>query len=692
MKINRRKVHKDYQFYKQKAFEYWESGDMRKAMISVCACGELAYGYFCEESFGDDELDELLCRMGKAKFTIPTVEKQDDKRVVFFDSFASDNRGITEQYLDALNFNGYEILFVTSNTQFSNESKLGKLLVGYKNCRVVILPEPNHIIPSANRVAQEIADWHTSKAFIHIGPYDILPIMLFSQYAGVLDRYFINLTDHAWWLGRNCIDTNLEFRQFGLALSTHVRGIDKAKEVLLPYYPVSQLSNETIDNLLPEGLESKFVIVTGGSFYKYLDADFTLFHIIQRILKENENAVLLMVGTGKAGELYKRKAEEKGIKDRIYLMDTTPYLLSVFKHAHLYMNSYPLGGSLMAQIAAKQGLPVVAYSKKGMEFNDSSDICYSDTFEMRTDKNDFCNFVHTLISDSDAYNRYKQSFHYDEDAEKAQFRDSLKSVMVGTYVLPKIKDYDGIQKKIGERMSKIHCDIENEYYHVYPSHIVCYNDLLQIPIKNTFKQNMKNWFIKRIAVWQRQAEEYRHEKNWQFVSSRFKKLGVGARVVHPYYIYGQWNIEVGKYFSADQNFWMEAIESYGEQKCEPSIYIGDNVRINRNCHIGAIDSITIGNGVLLGSNILITDHAHGDSTSSQQLIPPTQRPLYSKGPVVIGNNVWIGDNAVILPNVTLGDGCIVGAGAVVTKSFPAGSVIGGNPARLLKQVSHGDRR
>ena len=685
MRINRRKVHKDYLFYKQKAFEYWESGDMRKTMVSVCACGELAYGYFCEDSFGDDELDELLYRMGKEKFTIPAIEKQEDKRVVFYDSFASDNRGITEQYLDALHHNGYEILFVTSNTQFSNKSKLGKLLVGYKNCRLVVLPEPNHIIPSANQVAREIADWHASKAFIHIGPYDILPIMIFSQYAGVLHRYFINLTDHAWWLGRNCIDTNLEFRQFGFALSTHVRGIDKAKEALLPYYPVSQLSHETIENLLPEGIDGKFVIVTGGTFYKYLDADFTLLRIVLRILKENENAVLLMVGTGKAGELYKRRAEERGYRNRIYLMDSTPYLLSVFEHAHLYLNSYPLGGSLMAQIAAKQGLPVVAYSKKGMDFNDSSDICYSDAFVMHTDQNDFCDFVHALISNSEAYKRYKQSFHYDEDAERANFRHALNTIMTCTYIAPESKEYTNI-RNTGCHLSKIHCNIENHYYQIYPSHIVSFNEPLQIPIRNTLKQNMKNWFIRKITALQKQAEEYRQTKNWQMDSSQFKKLGAGAHVADPYYIYGQWNIEVGKNFSIGPNFWMEALDSYGGQMFTPSIKIGDNFSAQRNCHLGAIDGITIGNGVLLGSNILITDHMHGDSTSSQQIIPPAQRPLCSKGSVVIGNNVWIGDNVIILPGVTLGDGCIVGAGAVVTKSFSAGSVIGGNPAKLIKRI------
>ena len=685
MKINRRKVAKDYRFYKQKAFEYWESGDMRKAMISVCACGELAYGYFCEESFGDDELDELLYQMGKAKFTIPAIEKSEDKRVVFFDSFAADNRGITEQYLDALQYNGYEILFITSNTLFSNESKLGKLLAGYRNCRVVVLPEPNHIIPSANKVAQEIADWHTSKAFIHIEPYDVLPVMLFSQYKDVLHRYFINLTDHAWWLGRNCIDTNLEFRMFGLALSTEVRGIDKQKEALLPYYPVSQLNNETIDNLLPEGLEGKFVIVTGGTFYKYLDAEDTLLKIVQRILRVNDNAVLLMVGTGRAGELYKRKAEAKGLKDRIYLMDSTPYLLSVFEHAHLYLCSFPMTGGLMAQIAAKQGLPVVAYSAKGMVYNDLSDICYSEAFRTYDDENAFCSEIHRLTTDKDYYWQYAESFDYKEEREIARFRKTLKDILLGTYTLPEIKKYNRLGS-LYKRMAKLYCEIDNQSFHAYMSHIKRANLSLQIPLKESTRLKMKNWFLKRIINLERKAEIFRKESAWNRERSMFLKIGYRVYVMPPYDIYGERFIELGNYFSAGPNLWLEAIEKYGDQHFTPSIIIGENVSVQRNCHIGAIDRIIIGNGVLMGSNILITDHAHGDTSKEQNSLAPGARPLYSKGPVVIGNNVWIGDNAVILPGVTLGDGCIVGAGAVVTKSFPAGCVIGGNPAKLIKKI------
>lgn len=119
----------------------------------------------------------------------------------------------------------------------------------------------------------------------------------------------------------------------------------------------------------------------------------------------------------------------------------------------------------------------------------------------------------------------------------------------------------------------------------------------------------------------------------------------------------------------------------------PEIIIGDNCNIGEFCHITSINSIIIGNGVLTGRWVTITDNSHGQTIYDDLMLPPLKRKPFSKGKVIIGNNVWIGDKATILPGVTIGDGAIIGAGSVVTKDVPSMSVVGGNPAKLLKRIS-----
>jgi len=67
-------------------------------------------------------------------------------------------------------------------------------------------------------------------------------------------------------------------------------------------------------------------------------------------------------------------------------------------------------------------------------------------------------------------------------------------------------------------------------------------------------------------------------------------------------------------------------------------------------------------------------------------IIPAFRPMISKGPTIIGDRVWIGDKATILPGVTIGESCIVAANTVVTKDIPPFSLVAGNPARIIKQI------
>ena len=115
----------------------------------------------------------------------------------------------------------------------------------------------------------------------------------------------------------------------------------------------------------------------------------------------------------------------------------------------------------------------------------------------------------------------------------------------------------------------------------------------------------------------------------------------------------------------------------------PSIIVGDNCCIGSYVHISAVDNIYIGNNVLMGRWITITDNSHGTSDVDSLFQHPMSRPLCSKGAIYIGDDVWIGDKVTILPGVTIGRGAVVGANSVVTKNVPEYMVVAGSPAREL---------
>jgi len=111
-----------------------------------------------------------------------------------------------------------------------------------------------------------------------------------------------------------------------------------------------------------------------------------------------------------------------------------------------------------------------------------------------------------------------------------------------------------------------------------------------------------------------------------------------------------------------------------------NLEIHNNVVIGENSFINAHGGIVIKSGVITGPDIMIFSVNHLYETD--KCLPFDEDLVYKK--VVIGENCWIGGRVFILPGVELGEGCVVAGGSVVTKSFPPLSVIGGNPAKLIK--------
>ena len=165
------------------------------------------------------------------------------------------------------------------------------------------------------------------------------------------------------------------------------------------------------------------------------------------------------------------------------------------------------------------------------------------------------------------------------------------------------------------------------------------------------------------------------------------KCGHGTDIMPEFRLEGGKYISVGNNFMARSGLRLEAWDQYEAFRYTPAICIGDNVRVGEHCHIGSINEIIIGNNVLMGSKVYITDHHHGTTDMDDLEKHPVDRELYSKGKVVIEDNVFIGDNVVIMPGVKVGHNSVLAAGTVVTKCVPPFSVVCGIPGKIIKKRS-----
>ena len=145
-------------------------------------------------------------------------------------------------------------------------------------------------------------------------------------------------------------------------------------------------------------------------------------------------------------------------------------------------------------------------------------------------------------------------------------------------------------------------------------------------------------------------------------------------------------IHVGSFTTFQENCVIGCRKHYGGQEFNPEIIIGEHCAFGAYCHITSINRIKIGNGLLTGRFVFIGDNSHGGLSKEEAAIAPGKRELKSKGEIVIGNNVWLGDKVTVLGGVTIGDNVVVAANSVVTHDVPANSIVAGTPAKVIKKI------
>lgn len=172
-----------------------------------------------------------------------------------------------------------------------------------------------------------------------------------------------------------------------------------------------------------------------------------------------------------------------------------------------------------------------------------------------------------------------------------------------------------------------------------------------------------------------------------YIKSQFKSCGENLSIAPSLVHMGLNNVSIGNNFRAGERLKLRTFDCWEGSAYTPEIAIGNNVNIETDCHISAINRVSIGDNVLIASFVYISDHSHGDVNAMDGWIDaPLRRPLFSKGSVVIEDDVWLGEKVTVMPGVHIGRGAVIGANSVVTKDIPAYAIAVGSPARVIKML------
>ncbi len=368
--ITRESASADYDFLKKNAFIAFSKGNFEECLFYVETACKIAYHLnfrFSDYDFEDllNDLSKKICHAG----VLPLNHKSD--RYIFYDCFAIDNRGLTQQYIRALISWDVEFLFVleSDETIHLSEQILCELK-GYDKATILIVPKSMTKVEKIQFLTEKVTEYAPLKAFLHLSPSDVVGVTLWNHFTSIT-RYQINLTDHAFWIGVNCCDYILEFRNYGYNLSISHRGIPRTKLLMMPYYPIESVS--AFQGLGGQETDGYIKLFSGGSFYKIYGENGVFFSMIQEVLNRNKNTILYFAGDGVRGP-FKRFIKINKLENRVVLLGNRKDISEIFRNIDVYIGTYPFCGGLMSQFAGLCAKPIISYSDKKLQVNDIEEL------------------------------------------------------------------------------------------------------------------------------------------------------------------------------------------------------------------------------------------------------------------------------------------------------------------------------
>ena len=385
-----------YESLMKSAYRYADKGKWLKALKDLESAAEWAYSF--NWIYTDENAELLLKHISVEVIPQLEIQKPISSRCVLADSFCMDNRGLTQQYLRAMMQNNMEVLYICTSNDLNKGTDILRELDDYQGATTLLFEEQNlNKIEIARTMVKEIVAYSPKHIFLHLSPRDTVALLACSSITGSC-IYNINLTDHAYWMGKTVIDYNIEFRPYGRTVSLEKRGFRVEQLLSLPFYPVNPLCHQLKE--LPPVPENAIKVFTGGSLYKMLGKDDIFFKIMGLVLSINPNVYIYVAGFD-SSKLFDEKCSKIVDHERIIPIGIRKDIDAVFDMCDIYLSTYPTSGGLMSQFAAKHGKPIIEYHDANDVENATEEMVnhFQDSYSSFTDLAEMMDYAKRLLDD-----------------------------------------------------------------------------------------------------------------------------------------------------------------------------------------------------------------------------------------------------------------------------------------------------
>jgi len=262
-----------------------EKKHYEKALVSLSSCAYILYEY--NQRYKDDEIEDMLLLIGESLVTIRKDLKSDSqkdvKTVLFYDGFGLDSRGLAITLTRAIAVNGYKLIYVTKSSSKNNQPLLQQELMNLDVQYVYIDFSTKYTI-QVEMLNKVFTKYEPEAAYFYTTPWDVSGTVVFNQYKGYVDRYLIDLTDHAFWIGLNAFDFCNNYREMGASIEHYYRGIPCEK--IIRIRGTIYINDTTEGEPLPFDTKKYRYVFSGGSLYKTLgDQDNKFYKAVSHIIE-----------------------------------------------------------------------------------------------------------------------------------------------------------------------------------------------------------------------------------------------------------------------------------------------------------------------------------------------------------------------------------------------------------------------